>query len=305
MYFGTDIGRSHTKVASGPTNEDVVTFPSYVMPARELALLSKEGNIMERLTVTINGRQWFIGEIARREGGSKEFTKQKAIHRNTLPLMLTGIALAAEESYIEAKVVVGLPIADYRKQAKEFEAAVKGSYTVELPTKKVQIEIQKPLAFPECAGMTLNEIMEQTGHINNLQLSQGIVGGLDVGWKTLNFAALENMQYINSKSGTMPIGLNKAFINFYNRISSEIDVTMAEAEKMFPHKAIPELKQLAREITDGIAPFWPELSLFDAIFLGGGGGEILSDYLTPAFRLVKSPKTANARGFWKVAKTQL
>lgn len=79
---------------------------------------------------------------------------QTARHENTLPLLVTGLALAAQDDYAAPRVVIGLPIADYRTQAREFEQATLGYYDAQLPHKRVRIELARGqvVAFPEGAG---------------------------------------------------------------------------------------------------------------------------------------------------------
>lgn len=307
MYLGVDVGRGYVKVATGPNHSDVIIFPSYAMPGKEMDLELAAGDPLKHLVAVINGEKWFIGELAKREGGTKEYTKEKARHTNTIPLLITGIALAAESEYVNAKVAVGLPIGDYKKQALEFEKKAQGYYRVQLPHKNVHVEIQKGniICFPECASMIYDLIFGPTGHLNNVYLAQKKIAAVDVGWKTTNFAVMDNMEYIDSMSGTMPLGLSKAFLPFYKRIFREKDLTFAEAEQKFAKEGEPELRDLARQIRDHLNVWWPVIDEFDEIYLGGGGGAALARYFDIPFNLVSNSQTANARGLYKVAVAQL
>ena len=301
MYYGADIGRSHVKIATGPTHADVVTFPSYAMPAKPLDITNNSDPI-KNLVARINGQDWFIGELARREGGTREFDNAKGKHQNTIPLLIAGLALHAVGTE-EVKLCVGLPISDYAQQALEFEQGIKGVYSVSLPHKYVELKIKDVITFPEGAGVLWNQLLGSTGHVNDLSLESKTVGAIDIGWKTVNFAVMENMDYVTSMSGTIPYGLHKAFLAYYKRAGK--DLTMSQAEKHFLERGRKELIQLAREIKDAIMPWWKNLDLFDEIYLGGGGGEALKPFLDMETALVYNPQTANARGFWKVARAQL
>lgn len=299
MLIGADIGRSHSKIAAGPNEADVITFPSYAMPGKNLEITTGT-DPMNSLRVRINNEEWFIGELARREGGTREFDGEKGKHRNTLPLLITGIALHAVGCE-EVNVCTGLPISDYQEQAIEFEEKIKGTYSVILPHKYVEIRIRDVITFPECLGMLWNQLLGSTGHINDLSFGHKMVGGIDIGWKTLNFGVIENMDYVSAMSGTLPIGLHKAFLAYYKRAGK--DLTMAQAEKRFLIEGRPELMQLAAEIKDSLSPWWKRFDLFDEIYVGGGGGEKLIPYLNiEKAKLVNYPQTANARGFYKVAR---
>lgn len=77
MYYGADIGRGAVKVAH---SRGSIVFPSYLVPSRERDLVSAATDYMEQLVVSINGKEYFAGELARREGGTREFAKDKAGH---------------------------------------------------------------------------------------------------------------------------------------------------------------------------------------------------------------------------------
>jgi len=131
VYYGIDVGRGAVKGVS--VNEQVV-IPSYLAPYRERDLVSQRADVLDQLVVSIDGKQFFVGELARREGGTREFAKDKVQHGNTLPLLLTTIALLCRDDYTAPRVVVGLPVADYKLQAKSFENDVLGYYRVQLPS---------------------------------------------------------------------------------------------------------------------------------------------------------------------------
>lgn len=99
--------------------------------------------------------------MAKREGGSREFQKEKTNHRNTIPLLVTAIGLASEKKYSSPKIVLGLPISDYKKQAQQFERTVVGNYQIELSNKELSIELHhsKVLSFPEGAGILWDQLL--------------------------------------------------------------------------------------------------------------------------------------------------
>ena len=303
MFIGWDGGRSFTKIAY---NHDVVCFPSYVMQGKQLDLTSS-GDIMNNLIVDINGEQYFVGNLAKQEGGSREFTKAKAEHPNTIPLLLTSVALVSEEDIVSPKIVVGLPISDYQKQAKSFESKIKGIYEIKLPHKELLLDIRADnvICFPEGAGTAWNLVLDSSGRVSNSALISKQIGILDIGWKTMNFCALQGMNYDNSKSGTLPLGISTAFKSFYKRISNEQDLTLSEAETLFLKHGQPELKQLAQKIKDDISVWWTNLGIFDSIYLAGGGGVALADYFDDKFKVVDDAQYSNAKGFLKIAKAQL
>lgn len=309
MYIGCDIGRGDTKVFS---DKDVFKFPSYVAEARTLDLESGEmksdSNNMEHLSVEIDGDKFFLGELARREGGSREYQKDKVKHRNTIPLLLTSIALASPDKYCKAKVVTGVPISDYQTQGKKFEKEITGSYRIKLPHKEVYLQLLKNniLTFPEGAGAIWNELLDDHGQLLETTLTDQVIGVLDVGWKTVNFAVLRKMQYDDGASGTLPMGLSKAFKIYYKRISRRYDLSPSQAEKSLISKGQQELIRLSQEIQDQISMWWTNGLELDCVFIAGGGGKALFDHLNfQKKRLLDEPQMANAEGYYKVAQMKL
>lgn len=306
MYYGADIGRGAVKIVS---RIGQVVFPSYLVPARERDLVSATDgvNFYEQLTVMVNGQEYFVGELARREGGTREFAKQKHEHENTLPLLVTGIALATRDDYVAPKVVIGLPISDYRSQARSFEQAMLGYYDVSLPHKRVRIELTagQVIAFPEGAGALWSLLLNPDGIPLDTPLAEQTVAVVDVGWKTCNVVVLRKLLYEDALSTTFPLGLSRAFSWYYKRISREVDILPAQAESRMRKDGAPELQRLARELSDQLASWWPHQGEIDAVYLAGGGGKALSPYLHQGLKIMPNAQLANAAGFYRVARAKL
>lgn len=66
MFYGVDVGRGAVK---GVTATDQISFPSYLAAYRERDLVSQSSDILKQLVVAIDGDRYFVGELARREGG--------------------------------------------------------------------------------------------------------------------------------------------------------------------------------------------------------------------------------------------
>lgn len=313
-YFGSDIGRGNEKAVYGPGEKDFFSIPSYACPAKELDLPESDGDILENLVVTINNQEWFFGEFARRHGGTREFGKDKVHHRNTKPLLIGGVAAAAymkQEYVVYPKICTLLPISDYKKQAASFESEIIGTYKCELGGKKIHIDIGpgQALSFPECAAMYYDMLMNWQGEVINTELANQDVAFLDFGWKTLNFCVIrKGMQYDDDMSGTMPLGLYKAFTDFYKRISREKDIPIQKAEKFLFSDGTAELKALAQESRDALSIYWTDLTDFGKIYIGGYSAPTmlpLFGALDWVLNLVPNGARANANGAYKIAKNEL
>lgn len=290
MYIGIDIGRSHTKSCSNPNN-NLISFPSFCIPLSHTDLPTTPD-------ITINQQPYLIGHNA--TTGSREFQKTKSIHPYLIPLLLYSI-YQHSQTYSSPKLVLGLPISDYRTQAKTLESSIQSIYKVNNIT--IELHPHQILTFPEGAGAAWYLIFSSLYP----SLSTQYFGLIDIGWKTINFLTLKNTIYDDSNSGTIPYGISRVFKSFYKRLSNTQDISLHDTELILqtqPTQAEPELKFLAQTISDHISMWWNTLSL-SHIFLSGGGGILLQPYLPSSYELIPDAQNANAIGFYQIAKEQL
>lgn len=307
MWYGVDKSRHSVKVV-GPTAESSLSFPSYMTPSREMDLdNTASDNQLANLQVEVNGTHWFVGELARRNGGSREFGKVKSEHPHTVPLILTAIALLCTDSYANIHLAVSLPISDYKTQSAGLERRLVGMHTVKLCGRKVEIEIPRNqiISFPECVCAGLDMMLSPTGKAQNMDIRKATKLIIDIGWKTVNFAVIRGLNYDDAASGTLPLGLSQAFKYYYKRISRDSDIQPSQAELRMLKESTPELKRLAQEIRDNLSIWVPDLTDIDYTFLAGGGGEALVQYLNiPKALVLPDYHIANARGLYKVCRAQ-
>lgn len=308
MWFGVDKGRHGVK-GVGPYAENTLAMPSYMVTARDLDLDSSSPNsVLDHLDVTINGTRFFAGELARCNGGSREFGKVKSDHPYTIPLTLLAVALLCPAPYASIKLAVSLPISDYKTQAAGLEKRLVGEHVVKLPGRQVELEIPRNqvVAFPECAAAAWDLMLSPQGKAQNMDIRKATKAVIDIGWKTVNFAVLRGLNYDDAASGTLPLGLSQAFKYYYKRVVRERDLLPSQAELRLLRDGVPELKRLAQEIRDSLSMWWPDLTEFDHVFLAGGGGEALADYLNiPGARVLPDYHIANARGLYKICRANL
>lgn len=306
-YYGADIGRGNTKLVCGPGENDRLIFSSFVAAGKEVDLSPSNSSLIDNLIVTINGKEWFMGELARLHGGTREFSKDKYQHQNTLPLMLCAMAISSKESNLVPKIVTGLPISNYRNQSKAIESLLPGEYNVKLPGKEVDILIDKNnvLVLAEGAAIGWNLALDWNGKISNMDLFKKTIAIIEIGWKTINICVFRNMKYDDSQSTTMPLGMSKAFTKFYKRIIRSKDLTPGKAEALLSKEGSPEFKELTQEIIDSVSMYWPDLEEFDEMYIAGGGGMTLKKYLPWPLIPVPDSIFANANGNYKIARRQL
>lgn len=307
MFIGVDVGRGSTTGVYGSGEKDIINYLSYACPGKKRDIVTS-GDDMENLVVSINGQEWFIGNLAKREGGTKEFNKQKGQHGNIKPLLLTSIALAAKEEIVIPRLVPGLPISDYQAQAESFEQSLAGTYNVILPDGKevyINLKRQNIVAFPECAAAGMDMLLDWDGKLSNHDLAGKTFAIGDIGWKTFNFAVFRGVNFQDSKSGTLPLGLSVAFTEYYKRVSRSRDITISKAEELLFTDGEQELRDLTSKIQDGLSLFWNDiLSDVDYMFLVGYAAPRVINYFNWNWQLHPHYESANAMGNYKIAVQQ-
>lgn len=319
IFIGADLGNVYCKFVSGPKNQGL--FSSHACPAVEEDIETDAGDLLDNLTVNIryNGREelWFVGEKAHRVKSAREFRKEKAARRNIIPLLLTGIALSAEDVFVEPRVVVGLPISHYKQQAGQMEDILVGTYEVRLPGKQVHIDI-KPgnvLAAQECYMVAFDQILGWHGEVVRPDLAKKIIGISDPGWKTWNIAVMNRLRPEPAACHTFNnTGFADAYTDFMRRAAREYDLRPFELEERFNILGRPEIEALAErwENLASMFPFWSEpRASFDVLYLAGGGEGFKNPetgklcFKNYDFTLLPEAQFANARAFYKVAKMKL
>lgn len=310
-YFGIDVGRSDVKCQYGPGEQDVLIFPSFV--SGEKTRFLRSNNLMENLEVTIDGRKYFVGELAREKDGSREFGSEKIRHQNTMILLLTAIVAspaAPDCGAIYPRICAGLPLNNYGTQADEFENQLNGVFQVTIPGKSVEVHLSPDhsLAMQEGVGALMDMSHDEHGRRLKSNLLAGTIGLGDIGFKTVHIIKMVDGAYKDSYSGTLErLGVSNAFLNFYKRVSQQRGLKPNEAELEFRQNKnnTPELKDLAREIEGVLSMWWPDVTEFNQFYWVGGGAGVSKFFEKYQGLIIPNSQTANARGFRKVAVAKL
>lgn len=286
MIIGVDCGRSHLKAFCAESLPHHLLYPSFACKSKYRELTSDTD-----YEVTINNQKWFVGELAMLEGGTQAFSKDKAGHENTVPLIITAVSQLISPQDKLVGLVTGLPISDYREQSAEFAANLRGVWNVESKHHSTSFSIMDVITFPESCGAAYSTILDNHG----TALSKPpILRIVDIGEKTTDFATFSHMRYIADQSASIPIGVSWARSETYRKQSGKTD--------KLPHEVEPDeesLHNLSLRIQSEINKVWRD---WDGAFLAGGGAELLEEH----FMCPKLPgaQMANATGYYRVGKAK-
>ena len=304
--LGIDIGFGFTKATNG---KDTLVFKSLFGDASDLQFWMDFGpqGLSDFFNVTIDGRSYFIGDLAEQQSNVLNFTldQEKLINEfvKILALTVTGVFQDKDaEINVPINVVSGLPIGHFKNNHERFNEILTGHHKViyHQPDGNhvaKEIYINKVRMVPQPLGSILNLLMDDHGKIVHADLARQKIGVVDIGFRTTDFTIMDRLRYIDRGSRTMDTGISKAFSIISNKLREKCGVNVqlyrlynaAESGtiKMKGHglnftKIRDQVySQLAANIANDIDRLWAEDWDIDTIVLTGGGSMELAQYLQP------------------------
>ncbi len=323
--IGIDLGYGFVKMQDGPGE---IAFPSVVGLGKEIKFFSgmiKKDVKTDNISLVYDGQRYFVGDLAMRQSdiASRGLSQDRVNDVNYKIIMLAALGMMAKTEDETISIVTGLPTNYFGAYRDELRRSIVGDYDYlygqKDQEKKRKIKIQDAYIVPQPFGTLYNEILGDNGETVNKDYNNDVVGIVDIGFKTSDFAVSNQMEYIDHMSFSTMRAMSDVYsiisdnlINEYkvekenfelDRIVSEGVVRVA-GEKI----DISELKKrafnfVASKIVTELQSQWNYRD-FDAILLTGGGGKALAEYILPHFpnmRLVDQPQHSNVRGFQKIA----
>lgn len=332
-----DVGYGYVKAAS--TYGKHLIFPSVVATAWDLPLADMAGD-MAGYRVKIqkeDGQEenWFVGELALKEGQELRYTMDRVKHNHPSHdvLLLTAAALArptwqrypapVETDNSGPTLVVGLPVDCYKDRAHkkslmEHLENLKASVTVNNHNPVwVTFSGGKVIVYPQGAGalLTARDMPDE-----------GVVALVDVGHKTTDCVSVEFengiQKLVHSMCHSVDYGV-RALIEavseeFFKETKTQLPYNKAmevlkkgymwyKGEKVNMTQAISQARtKVAKAIADQVLAKWGSRADFvRKIYLAGGGAEELPALETifpaPATK-INDAQWANVLGFLEAVK---
>lgn len=284
------------------------------------------GIILKNIDITFeyNGfkRHYWIGETACKHGANAEYVDKKD-RWNTEEGRATFLAALAllcdndEESFI---VATGLPMEDFKTPLrKEYEENITGTHSVTFNSGPLEgttrvINLVAIKVFPQGLGVFLDQLLTKDGgqvEQHELMHPNLAFGLIDVGTRTTNIGLYEDMEMSEQFSFSIEHGMGqvhsklKAYLGEQGMQVKDRDIDKILWIDRFKNVNIAQkrkelLTELADQIYQAAANKWQEKAFLSTIFIGGGGGEAVYNYLGFSNKkLVDQPQFANANGFYK------
>jgi len=304
--LGIDIGFGFTKATDG---KETLIFKSLFGDATDLQFWVDfgEASLSNYFNVTIDGKSYFIGDLAEQQSNVISFTldQEKLISEfvKVLTLTVAGVFLKEDSAInVPINIVSGLPIGYFKHNHKRFNEILTGhhkiSYIQPDGSKIVkEIYINKVRMLPQPLGTILNLLMDDKGKIVNEELAKQKVGIVDIGFRTTDFTIMDRLRYIDRSSRTMDTGISKAFGVISNKLREKCGVSV-ELYRLYKAAELGTITmkghglnfakirdqvyaQLAGTIANDIDRVWAGDWDIDTIVLTGGGCMELAKYLQP------------------------
>ncbi|MGB4132324.1 MAG: ParM/StbA family protein [Tepidanaerobacteraceae bacterium] len=227
-------------------------------------------------------------------------------------LFFSALSLFIKDAVNAFNVVTGLPV-ERMHLAEDLIKRVKGERTVTLyngaSSRNTTINVNEIEVVPQPLGTYWSSL--STSAIP----ADGRIGVVDIGFKTTDFATIEDSEYVPEKSTSIPVGLATAYDDIGSNLITEFGIEKEShaldgivinrkinisGETIDISNIIESaFEKLATNILVEIHSLW-NTSEFDTLLLTGGGGQALSSYLLPQLshaKLASDPITANCRGY--------
>jgi plasmid segregation protein ParM len=302
--LGIDIGFGFTK-ATGE-KQDLV-FKSVLGESTDIQfreeMLAVEAAGEEHLQIDVDGKSYFIGELAERQSNVRFFTldQDQFIGKFAKVLALSAAARMVK-GFVPINLVTGLPIGSYRKHKDGLAKLLIGEHKIALvdangKRDEKTISVNKVRVIPQPFGSLFNLMLNDLGEVGDKRLVREKIGLIDVGFRTCDYTISDKMRYSERGSRTTDSGIARAFnvISTKLRENSGVNVELYRLYKaidegnikirgkVYDLKSLTEqvFSQLATTVANEVDRLWVDDWDIDAMVITGGGGAVLAKYLQP------------------------
>ena len=212
-----DIGFGFTKATNG--NRSLI-FKSILGEATDIQFkggILGEASPDENIQIEVDGRSYFVGDMAERQSNVRFFTLDQAQFFSSFAKQLALSATARMVgAYMPVGLVTGLPIGYYREYKDQLVKVLQGDHKVTLTNgsgkrEEKVIKISEVKVIPQPFGSLFNLMMNDVGELGEKRYTREKVGIIDVGFKTSDFTVSDRTRYSERGSRTTDTGIARAF----------------------------------------------------------------------------------------------
>lgn len=290
-----DVGFGNVKVFDG---EELAAFPSVYMETTEDydPKTDPDDQVLE-----LDGVKYHVGMTALKLGGLAPFDKEDMLRHKIF--VLAAICEATEGEDFSGNIALGLPIGDYKFMADKLKK-LKGTYEVKYNNKKISIVIKKISVYAQ------SEVVYKLLASKDSSINDKIVGIVDIGQKTVDFAFFTEGKFTRDRSGS----IEKGVINAYQSIATAVEDKLGfeipdyRAKKYIdkvPEDAQKAFSDMAMTIRDRLFRKHWNFKEMDTLYIVGGGTSYIAPYFKDApYKAIEEETAvfANAYGYYEAEK---
>jgi plasmid segregation protein ParM len=282
----------------------------------------------EVLQVEIDGKSYFVGELAERQSNVRFFTLDQAQFIGKFAKVFA-LSAAAQmtKGFVPINLVTGLPIGYYREFKDQLAELLLGEHQVVLVDasgrqEEKSLHINKVRVVPQPFGSLFNHMLNGLGEIGDKRLAKEKIGIIDIGFRTSDYTISDKTRFSQRGSRTTDSGIARAFnviasklreksginIELY-RLYEAIEEGMIKIRgKEYELKSLTDqvFGQLATSIANEVDRLWVDDWDIDAMIISGGGGAVLASHIKPLLNGVvletdpeEDMRLYNVRGYYK------
>jgi plasmid segregation protein ParM len=325
--IGVDLGYGFVKVTDGKKDK---IFPSVVGQARTLRYISddaQEQNFLKNMNVIIDDREYFVGDLANRQSDVVLFslTENRMDERISKVLLVTSLALLSDGKSTNFNLVTGLPVGFFTETKQSLSQLFKGQHHITLRRNQKNegeqtIFVNEVKVLPQPFGTLFDLILDYNGNMIDENMAASKIGIIDIGFRTTDYIVVDNLENIDRLSGSSNTALSTAYVIISEMLKEEFKInkpiyqldeivrtgTIRISGKSYN---LDEIKRhafsvVAEKLVTEINSLWVNKWELDMVFITGGGGIAIAEYMLPYFdntMLVKEAQFANVYGFRKLA----
>ena len=177
MNIGIDIGYYATKAV---VNDRQVVFPSFAAPftASRVSL-----NHRDAIAIESESGHFLVGDQALRLGqGARQESAQWLGSPEWLSLFYASLSELTTATNFAARVVIGLPLADYDRDKRAIAEIVRGRHSFKRNGRRAQsFDVSDLRCIPQAWGAVLDELLSENGKVRNEAIADQRVAVLDIG----------------------------------------------------------------------------------------------------------------------------
>ncbi len=326
LMAGVDVGFGFTKATDG---ESSTLFKSIVGEPQPRSMDDDffQGEELPGLHLTLDGRSYFVGELAESESRVRQFTLDQAqlVTQHFRTLALAALARVVP-GRVPVNVVTGLPVGYFMEYKDKLTRALEGEHTLQIhdsiQANEVVLNINRARVIPQPYGSLVDYLFREDGTVLRADAARQKIGVVDIGFKTTDFTVCKGFRHSERGSRTTDTGVSKAF-TYISEALKEMSGVNVEIYRLYDAVREGSIKirgaeydlskvkdevfgRLATAVTGDMERIWADDWDLDLVLLAGGGGEALFEYLKPLVRgelaLLKTqedPRMANVSGYVK------